>query len=172
VDRPVKTERVPTLGAADRSSRPTDPTDAGAVLGSAPAVDTPPRWPFRDLRLTRVAATGAIPELRCLARRWAADSGLHEDIAEDMVLAVDEAVTNVVEHAYPDVTGAVRVQLTRREGGELTVVIEDDGTWRPPPADPGFRGRGLSLITRLADHAHINPTSTGTVVRMNWAAQT
>jgi anti-sigma regulatory factor (Ser/Thr protein kinase) len=168
VDRPVKTQRVPTL--ADRSAPAADPTDGGGARRSAPAVDTPRRWPFRDLRLTRVAATEAIPELRCLARRWAADSGLHEDLAEDMVLAVDEAVTNVVEHAYPQVAGAVRVQLTRRECGELTVVIEDDGTWRPPPTDPGFRGRGLSLITRLADHAHVNPSSTGTVVRMNWAA--
>ena len=28
--------------------------------------------------------------------------------------------------------------------------MTDTGTWRPPPADPGFRGRGLQIITALA----------------------
>jgi anti-sigma regulatory factor (Ser/Thr protein kinase) len=118
-----------------------------------------------------VAATDAVPALRRLTRRWAAESDLDEELAEDVVLAVDEAVTNVVEHAYPEVTGAVRLRLTRWECGELTVVVEDDGTWRPLPGDPGFRGRGLSLIDRLADHAHVTPTSTGTLVWMTWAAR-
>jgi anti-sigma regulatory factor (Ser/Thr protein kinase) len=170
VDRPVMTERVSTLDTVDVAARPPDRTEAGRVCRCGPALDVARPWPVRDLRLTRVAATEAVPALRRLTRRWTAESDLDEDTAEDVVLAVDEAVTNVVEHAYAGVAGAVRLQLTRWECGELTVIVEDDGTWRPPPTDPGFRGRGLSLITRLADHAHVNSTSTGTVVRMNWAA--
>jgi serine/threonine-protein kinase RsbW len=170
VDRPVMTERVSTLDTVDVAPRPPDRTETGRVCRCGPAVDVARPWPVRDLRLTRVASMEAVPALRRLARRWAAESDLDEDIAEDVVLAVDEAVTNVVEHAYTGVTGAVRLQLTRWECGELSVIVEDDGTWRPPPADPGFRGRGLSLIERLADHAHVSPTSTGTVVWMNWAA--
>lgn len=171
MDRPVTTERVSTLDTVDVAPRAVDHDETGRTCRCGPATHVARPWSVRDLRLTRVAATDAVPALRRLTRRWTAESDLDEVTAEDVVLAVDEAVTNVVEHAYAEVSGAVRLQLTRWECGELTVIVEDDGTWRPPPADPGFRGRGLSLIERLADHAHVSPTSTGTVVWMNWAAR-
>jgi serine/threonine-protein kinase RsbW len=124
----------------------------------------------RDVRATRVALADAVPELRRLTRTWSEGSGLDPDIAQDVVLAISEAVTNVVEHAYPDRAGAVRLHLTRGECGELAVTVEDDGTWRPPPTDPGFRGRGLPLIGGLADRGWVTHSPTGTTVVMNWNA--
>ncbi len=122
------------------------------------------------LRATQAAVPGAVPALRQLARTWIGGSAVHPDTADDVVLAVDEAVTNVVEHAYPDGSGEVRLHLIGRECGELTVIVEDDGTWRPSPADPGFRGRGLQLIDSLADRASVTHTPSGTTVLMGWEA--
>src|SRR6185312_15777199 len=39
--------------------------------------------------------------------------------------------------------------------------IEDFGTWRPVPADSGFRGRGLLLIRRLAEDVTVEQSREG-----------
>lgn len=88
--------------------------------------------------------------LRRTTRAWTRLCALAEDIAEDIVLAADEAVSNVVEHAYPEQVGAVHLELTRCPGVELLTIVQDRGTWRPAP-DPCFRGRGLLLMERPAD---------------------
>jgi anti-anti-sigma factor len=44
------------------------------------------------------------------------------------------------------------------------VTVRDTGAWRPPPADPGFRGRGLQLIGRLAIDLDVRRRAEGTTV--------
>jgi len=61
----------------------------------------PGTQPPQGVQVTHGAAEAAVSAVRKLARTWADDCVLDEDVAEDVVLAVDEAVTNVVEHAYP-----------------------------------------------------------------------
>ena len=124
--------------------------------------------PARPRQTARTATHDAVPGLRHLLRAWIGEVGLHPDLAEDVVLAVDEAVTNVVEHAYPRQCGEVRLRLVRSGPGELEVTVEDDGTWRSPPEDPGYRGRGVQLIHDLADRARITHTPHGTTVSMCW----
>ena len=101
--------------------------------------------------------------LRRTTRAWTRLCALAEDIAEDIVLAADEAVSNVVEHAYPEQVGAVHLELTRCPGVELLTIVQDRGTWRPAP-DPCFRGRGLLLMERPADTASVLHTEAGTEV--------
>jgi serine/threonine-protein kinase RsbW len=125
----------------------------------------------RELRVRQRADPAAIPVLRRRLRGWLAGSAdLEEESAEAVVLAADEAVTNSVEHAYPRGTpGTVSVVATRSPCGHgVMVVIEDHGRWRPIPVDPGFRGRGLQLIHRLADRAGVTDSAYGTTVRMCW----
>lgn len=121
------------------------------------------------VRETRTATDAAVSALRSTTRAWTRLCALEEDVAEDIVLAVDEAVSNAVEHAYPGQVGAVHLELTRCPGGELLTVVQDQGTWRPPP-DAGFRGRGLLLMERLADTASVLHTGAGTTVWMRWTA--
>jgi anti-anti-sigma factor len=45
------------------------------------------------------------------------------------------------------------------------VTVSDSGSWRPPPADPGFRGRGLQLLRELTAGVEVDGGATGTVVR-------
>ena len=58
-------------------------------------------------------------------------------VVEDLQLAVTEAVTNAVEHAYaaidPDVEATVELTL-RIEPDQVSVVIADHGRWREAPA--------------------------------------
>lgn len=99
-----------------------------------------------------------------------ADLNAGPDLAEDIVLAVDEAVTNAVEHAYRDRSpGPVRL-WARDTGAGLTVVVGDYGCWRTPALDLGHRGRGLSVIRLLAGRLDLACTPAGTTVTMTWTA--
>ncbi len=107
--------------------------------------------------------------LRRLVHRWTRAAVADDEVGESIVLAVDEAVSNVVEHAYRDVAGAVQVLAVPRPCGHgVAVVVEDQGIWAAPAADPGFRGRGLALIDELTDHHSLTASATGTTIRMCW----
>jgi serine/threonine-protein kinase RsbW len=68
----------------------------------------------------------------------------------DIKLAVTEACTNVVVHAYPDGEGPLAVRATVDER-VLTVVVADEGRGiSPRPDSPGL-GLGLPLIATLAE---------------------
>lgn len=73
------------------------------------------------------------------------------DTLSDIRLAVTEACTNVVVHAYPDGRdGPLEVRASISEEG-LTVVVRDEGHGiAPRPDSPGL-GLGLPLIASLAE---------------------
>ena len=68
----------------------------------------------------------------------------------DVKLAVTEACTNVVVHAYPEGEGPMAVSAAL-EDQRLTVVVADEGRGiLPRPDSPGL-GLGLPLIATLAE---------------------
>jgi anti-sigma regulatory factor (Ser/Thr protein kinase) len=68
----------------------------------------------------------------------------------DIKLAVTEACTNVVVHAYPEGEGPLGISAWVRDG-RLTVVVHDQGQGMlPRPDSPGL-GLGLPLIATLAE---------------------
>jgi anti-anti-sigma factor len=119
------------------------------------------------LRLDLPAEPVRLPQVRRAVRRWAPGAGLHPDPLEDLLLALAEATGNAVEHAYrdADVPGRVGVDLHLDSAGDIVVSVTDTGTWRPPPADPGFRGRGLQIISTLAREVDLSRGPTGTTLR-------
>jgi serine/threonine-protein kinase RsbW len=119
----------------------------------------------------RPAQPETILALRRLVRRWTVATVVDEEIGESIVLVVDEAVSNAVEHAYPGRVGDVSLFAAPRPcGNGVVVVVEDHGVWSPPAADPGFRGRGLDLVRELSDHHYVVGSDLGTTVRMCWRA--
>ncbi len=66
------------------------------------------------------------------------------------MLAVSEAVTNAVLHAYRDrPAGEVHVEV-HRDAAEVRITVADEGAgMRPRPDSPGL-GLGLPLIARLS----------------------
>ncbi len=99
---------------------------------------------------------------------WARAAGMAQDSVDDLVLATYEALANVADHAYPDGSGDAWVEAERSAQGELTVVVTDSGRWRPPPTDPGLRGRGMALISALAERVAVTRGDNGTTVVMHW----
>ncbi|MDT5243799.1 MAG: hypothetical protein QOD36_1175, partial [Mycobacterium sp.] len=47
--------------------------------------------------------------------------------------------------------------------------VSDSGSWKPPPADPGTRGRGLLLMRTLSERVDLDGTAKGTTVGMRFA---
>jgi serine/threonine-protein kinase RsbW len=80
---------------------------------------------------------------------------LDEQCLSDIRLAVTEACTNVVVHAYPDGReGPMEVTATL-SGDRLTVVVRDEGHGvEPRPDSPGL-GLGLPLIASLAESVRL-----------------
>ncbi|MCU1430402.1 MAG: multi-sensor signal transduction histidine kinase [Actinomycetia bacterium] len=103
---------------------------------------------------------------------WAARAGASVDECDAIVLAVNEAAANAVEHAYGP--GDARIEVTatasgvRSGAGVVDVRVRDFGRWRPDRPGVGG-GRGLILIRDLMDDVSIETTNDGTTVRMTRA---
>lgn len=122
------------------------------------------------LRLGVRGEPSQLSAIRRATAQWAASAGLDDDSIEDLQLALGEAAGNAVEHAYRDVPvpGRVTVELDVDDEGALSVVVADAGAWRPAPADPGHRGRGLTMISALAEDMELTHGPSGTVVRFRF----
>ncbi|HEX3784058.1 MAG TPA: ATP-binding protein [Pseudonocardiaceae bacterium] len=100
---------------------------------------------------------------------WARGLGAAEDTVEAIILATDEAMSNVISHAYPGRTGEFELRAgLAQESGRIEIVVRDHGRWQPPGAPDPRHGRGLPLIRALAKQSSIDRTATGTTVRMSW----
>ena len=89
-------------------------------------------------------------------------------VAPDVALAVSEAITNAVLHAYrEEQAGPMRV-VACAEPDRLVVVVRDYGCgMRPNPHSPGL-GLGLAVIGRVATELNIERPDAGggTRIRM------
>jgi hypothetical protein len=89
---------------------------------------------------------------------------------DDVVIAVNEACTNAIEHAYPpDEPGHVTIDgLLTRVGDEreVTLVVRDRGRWRPAPAAAGFRGHGITMMRGGMRSVGIEPTPHGATLTL------
>ena len=88
---------------------------------------------------------------------------------EDVALAVTEAATNAIVHAYRgDAQGAMRIVACAEPTG-LVVVVRDYGCGMSPnPESPGA-GLGLSVIGALASEMNVErPDEGGTRIRIRF----
>jgi PAS domain S-box-containing protein len=128
---------------------------------------------YRHPDSTLVIENNAIPtrlsDVRHQLAAWLRSAGVPESLAADIVLVVNEACSNSVEHAYRGrEPGTMRIEATR-DGPHIHVQVTDLGSWKTPPADPGTRGRGLLLMRALSDGVELDGTTEGTTVGMRFA---
>ena len=92
--------------------------------------------------------------------------GLGKPFLGDLRLVVDEAVTNIVLHAYQGEGGPVELQLSRN-GDEVVVIIRDEGPAFDPDgvAEPALDtalaerapgGMGIFLMRQMMDEVTFN----------------
>ncbi len=90
------------------------------------------------------AIADPVPRARLAVTQFAAQSGIAGEQLDAVRLAVTEAVTNAVKHAYPQTTGAFHLAAAVT-ADELWVLVADDGCGtRPPPSTPASDGGSRS----------------------------
>lgn len=116
------------------------------------------------------AEPASVTAARANLRSFAEAHGVRAEEVIDLMLAVTEAVTNAVIHAFIGrEPGRVRVQVTTG-ADELTVVVTDDGRGMQPRADSPGLGLGLPTIGRLASLVDLRePPGGGTELSMTFA---
>jgi anti-sigma regulatory factor (Ser/Thr protein kinase) len=122
----------------------------------------------RGFELCLLAVPTNVPTVRQALREFLGDMEMPDDRREEVMLAVNEACTNVVMHAYADGDG----ELTVRAGltdGQVVVDVVDTGSGMGPRVDSPGLGVGLPMIVMLADSVQIDrPTGGGTHVKMRF----
>ena len=108
-----------------------------------------------DVRLTLPARPENVAVVRHVLGAFAEALHLPADVVEDMRLAVTEACTNVVRHAYDDVEPGPLEIVIRPAGEVLDVIVSDRGRGIGPSPDTAGPGLGLPLIAALVHSLEI-----------------
>jgi serine/threonine-protein kinase RsbW len=125
--------------------------------------DLPATW-----RLPAVPAS--VPRLRRNLLEAISGGGFDEGAVG---LAVTEALTNAVRHAYPGAQGPVTLSV-RQSADRLVVVVADEGigarSFTARSGSDRERGMGLPLLHDLCADVRIDPGNSGTTVTMAFAS--
>lgn len=126
-----------------------------------------------DLRIDVPADAAELAGVRRQLQQWLDAVGAGRTQGTAVELAVLEAVSNAMQHAYPaGVAGRVRVEGQLDGTGRLCLTVADDGRWRVPAPDPGGRGRGIAMIRACMDEVEIERTPAGTSVLLDHGLRT
>jgi PAS domain S-box-containing protein len=126
------------------------------------------RRPPAPLQMEVLATPDRLSDIRAQLGNWLRATGIPDDLAGDIVLVVNEACTNSIEHGYRDRTPGRMVLHVQAKGRGITIRITDFGSWKPPDANPRVRGRGVPLMRAVSGDVTLHGTSTGTTVTMNF----
>ena len=121
------------------------------------------------VRRTLPAVPASVPVLRAQAAEFVAAAGVREPQLAAVKLAVSEAVTNAVVHAYAGKQpGEVRVVMFV-DDAVVHVIVSDDGAGMLPRLDSPGLGVGLPFIVTSADTLQIGVSECGgTALRMTF----
>jgi anti-sigma regulatory factor (Ser/Thr protein kinase) len=116
------------------------------------------------------AVPESVPVLRHALVAYARSADASTGVLDDVAIAVSEAVTNTVLHAYAGkATGTVTVNAGV-SGDELAISISDGGRGMRPRRDSPGLGLGLPLMAQLADRMEVGQIDgVGTEVRLVFA---
>lgn len=149
----------------------------GQVLAVTAVVERRPA----ELCLPFIASETHIVGVRRALTEWLRRLGWPVAEVEGIVVAVYEALSNVVEHAYyrasrtiPSASsqpsrGVLHAWEIIEEHGErcqrrITAVVTDYGRWKPAASEPGCPGGGLAIMGENVDQLHVQPSAGGTTV--------
>ena len=159
-------ERFPTsIGGERRAKGVTDGNVRTRHVGGKRPVERE-----ADVRLTLPARPENVAVVRHVLGAFAEALHLPSPVVEDIRLAVTEACTNVVRHAYDsDDPGPIEIVI-RPAGDMLDVIVSDRGRGNGLSPDRAGPGLGMSLIATLAQSLEVQYTpSAGSRLAMSFA---
>jgi serine/threonine-protein kinase RsbW len=157
---PSKRRKVPRISSVPLRAEPAgQPPDGQAWTVR---LTIPARAEY--ITLCRLALTG-ISRLRPLT----------EDVLADLKLALTEAASNAVRHAYGDAGGVVQV-VYELHADRLAIEVLDQGEGFDPgervlggePGSLSEGGLGIAIIRAIADELEIGPQSDGKGSRLRF----
>jgi anti-sigma regulatory factor (Ser/Thr protein kinase)/putative methionine-R-sulfoxide reductase with GAF domain len=117
--------------------------------------------PGAPLELTLPAVPTSLAHIRVALRRWLQDVDAPPSVVDDVLVAVGEAASNAVEHAYGPGGGTVSVSV-QLDDADAVVRVSDTGQWREPRGTG--RGRGTLIMRTTTDDVRVDRTPSGTEV--------
>ncbi|MGH2839718.1 MAG: ATP-binding protein [Solirubrobacteraceae bacterium] len=127
---------------------------------------------IQHLHEQRTALPEQVGVLRGAVVRFARGRGASKRECEQIALAVSEALSNSVLHAYvgQERPGPVTVEAWLADG-VLNVIVYDEGGGMLPRLDSPGLGIGLPLIAQMTDHLDIEDRDghPGVCLRMTFA---
>ena len=119
-------------------------------------------------RILFLSDTALLAGIRAEVQAFLSDSGFDETSGTLMVLALDEACTNIIRYAYEHACKPVRLEMSRHRG-RVRFVLRDYGRSCDPAKirsralddiRPG--GLGVHIIRQAFDHVDYSPQRRGT----------
>lgn len=120
-----------------------------------------------DIRLTLPARPENVGVVRHVVGALSEALDLPAALTHDIRLAVTEACTNVVRHAYAGGEGPIDVTVQLHEDS-LEIVVSDRGNGLGASVDATGPGLGLPLIAAVADGLEIGGAESGSHLRMRF----
>jgi len=119
------------------------------------------------------AVPGSVAGVRSALQTFARRNKVPAPTVEAMTLAVSEAATNVVVHAYRDKETPGEIEVAAAlAADELWVIITDTGAGLRPRTDSPGLGLGLAIIAQIADGVDlVKPSAGGLELRMRFALE-
>jgi serine/threonine-protein kinase RsbW len=118
------------------------------------------------LALTLPADERLLPTTRRFVASYLQAIGLPGDVTDEVILAMDEACSNVVKHAFPGGHGNYQVRADLRPE-EIAIEVEDHGVGFDPMSNRAggvhsLAGRGLQIMRQLMTSVEVeSPTASG-----------
>jgi anti-sigma regulatory factor (Ser/Thr protein kinase) len=117
-----------------------------------------------SLRIETHAIADELATIRHRLADWLWGADVPHEMIDDIVLVVNEACTNCIEHAYRGHGLGTTLLEVETVDGEIRARVIDYGSWKPPAENPGNSGRGLVLMRAISDTLEIDSSPTGTTV--------
>ena len=109
------------------------------------------------LRVELPSSMEQLAPFRASLREWLGEAGFDDDAIHELVLAVDEALTNICEHGYGNADGSIQV-VCESFSDRAEVLLRDrakrfDPTRVPTPELPprGMGGMGIHFMRTNTD---------------------
>jgi serine/threonine-protein kinase RsbW len=136
---------------------------AGETDASMPAAEV--------ISMVLMADPVSLSVVRERFRRWLVVLRWPRHEVDDVVMAVNEAVSIAVEHTYQQVVGAevhVAARLFAEPDGGRRIMVGVGGShpWCPEPAETEFRGHALLMIHACMDGVELSRGADGTTMMM------